>query len=110
MTVIIAFAVFFRVLITWIYNVTASSVLLAASLHASFNTASGATFVERLSPGGTAESTASLLPLLTVVAIASVVTLGSRGRLGLTRDPDVSDDGSSRLVRRDPSRPATGRA
>jgi membrane protease YdiL (CAAX protease family) len=86
MTVVIVFAAFFRVLVTWTYNVTASSVLMASTLHASFNTASGSTFVGHLAPEGASGSMASFLPLLSVVALACVVTLGSRGGLGFPRD------------------------
>jgi cytochrome bd-type quinol oxidase subunit 2 len=74
--VIIPFAVFCRILITWVCKGTACSVLLAATLHASFNTASGSGFLQQL---GTYPAV-PFLPLLAVVLLACLGTATSKGR------------------------------
>lgn len=70
----------FRIVVAWMYNVTTQSVLLAATIHASFNTTSGSDFLEHLSPR--ARPTRSPPSYLgSVVAIACVVALYSRAPL-----------------------------
>ena len=75
--IVLPFAVFFRVLITWLSNRAGASVLLAAVLHASFNTASGPTFLPRFVP----ERAAALLPLAAVVVLALLAAVATKGRL-----------------------------
>jgi membrane protease YdiL (CAAX protease family) len=75
------FAVFFRVLLTWVYNGAGRSGPMAALLHASFNTVSGAAF---LAPFG-ARPGAELLPLAVVVALALLGAVVTRGRLAFPR-------------------------
>ena len=78
MLMVIPFAVFLRALLAWMYNRTAASVLLGAILHASFNTASGSAFLERLGP----PSAVSMLPLAAVVLLALAVGIRTKARLG----------------------------
>jgi membrane protease YdiL (CAAX protease family) len=72
------FALFFRALLAWVYNHWQRSVPLAALLHASFNTVSSEPFARSFIPG----PQAAWLPLLTVVILAAVVVLVTKGRLG----------------------------
>lgn len=76
--IVIPLALFIRVLLTWTYNRTGFSVLLAAILHASFNAANDADFLPELVPG----PVAMMLPLAVIVVLAVTVMLLSKGRLG----------------------------
>jgi hypothetical protein len=77
--VAVVFAVFFRTFVTWVYNRTGFSVLLAALVHASFNEASAYPFYSRL---GTAPVVLAL-PILIVTAVAVGVLIATRSRLGM---------------------------
>ena len=82
MVIVIPFAICFRILITFAYNRTRFSVLIAAITHASFNEAS-----EIISPNVTG-------PLAQVVAFVSVGLLAllavvlTKGKLAYSRDHD----------------------
>ncbi len=71
------FAVFFRALITWLYDGSGQSILIAALLHAVFNTMSGAKLTPLFLPG----SVALWLPLAAVLALALLAAVATRGRL-----------------------------
>jgi membrane protease YdiL (CAAX protease family) len=71
----IPIAIFFRILIAWTYNRTGFSVLLAAVVHASWNSA--ATVLYPI-----AGPAAELLAIGTFVLLAIVVAVWSRGTLG----------------------------
>jgi uncharacterized protein len=75
---VVVFAGFLRVLLAWTYNAAGASVLPAALLHASFNTASGREFLQHLGAG----PVRALLPLAAVALLAVAVTALTRGRLG----------------------------
>jgi membrane protease YdiL (CAAX protease family) len=79
------FACFFRVLITWVYNGSGQSVLLAALLHAVFNSVSGS----KLTPAFVPTSVAIWLPLAAVAALAILAVIVTRGRLAYSTG-DVS--------------------
>jgi membrane protease YdiL (CAAX protease family) len=81
MPVAIGFGVPFRILITWLYNGSARGVLLAALLHAVFNTVSSTRFAAEfgLGPAG------MWLPLAAVAILALLAVVATRGRLGYTR-------------------------
>jgi hypothetical protein len=49
--VVAVFAIFFRVLIMWLYNVTGRSVLLVGLFHSSFNMVSGQKIMPEYVPG-----------------------------------------------------------
>jgi len=76
--VVAVFAIFFRVLAIWLYNVTGRSVLLVGLFHSSFNVVSRQEimpeFVPGLDPG--------LLAIAVVAVLAVVVAVSTRGRLG----------------------------
>lgn len=77
-----AVGIFFRVVITWLYNGTGRSVLVVALFHSAFNSAgTGADYttryIEELIPGP-----AALLIRIVVVAVVAVVVVAfARGRL-----------------------------
>ena len=73
------FAIFVRVLVTWLYNGSGRSVPIVALFHSAFNMTNGRTTTPRLL--GLSETLAPLIPLLAVVVIAVVVTVVTRGRL-----------------------------
>jgi len=76
--VVAVFAIFFRALAIWLYNVTGRSVFLVALFHAAFNMVTGQEimpeFVPGLDPG--------LLVIAVVMVLAVVAALVTRGRLG----------------------------
>lgn len=74
----IVFALFFRVTITTLANLTGGSVLVAATFHAAFNTANG-TFAASL----VGESEATWMPLALVAVLSILAVVATRGRLGL---------------------------
>jgi uncharacterized protein len=76
--VVAVFAIFFRVLIIWLYNVTGRSVLLVGLFHSSFNMVSGQKIMPELVPG----LDSSLLAIAVVAVLAVVVVVFTWGRLG----------------------------
>ncbi|QIN83270.1 CPBP family intramembrane metalloprotease [Rubrobacter tropicus] len=73
-------AVFFRVVIMWIYNRARRSVLIVALFHSSFNSATGsgdARFTSELVSG----PAAMLVPVAVLVVLAVVILTFTRGRL-----------------------------
>jgi hypothetical protein len=76
--VLAVFAVFFRVLIMWLYNVTGRSVLLVGLFHSAFNMVSGQQVMPELVPG----LNSNLLVAAIVAVLAVVLAVSTRGRLG----------------------------
>jgi membrane protease YdiL (CAAX protease family) len=72
-------AVSFSMVITWVYNRTAGSLLMAVLLHASLNFSQGLTGV--LFPAARSNEVA---PVAMLVILALVVIVATRGRLGYT--------------------------
>jgi membrane protease YdiL (CAAX protease family) len=73
-------AVFFRVVVMWLYNDSGRSVLVVALFHSAYNSAWGTgdhKFTGELISG----PTATLIPIGAVAVVAVVVTVLSRGRL-----------------------------
>lgn len=69
----------FRVIVGWLYNATRSSVVIAATFHASFNGFTGTEFIGQLLPGPPPD-----LVVAVVLAVGTLlVIVSTRGRLGL---------------------------
>jgi membrane protease YdiL (CAAX protease family) len=79
--------VFFRVVITWLYNGSGRSVLIVALFHSAFNSAGTGSeyatgFIKELISG----PAALLIPIAVVAVVAVVVTVLTRGRLAHERE------------------------
>ena len=77
---LVVVAVFFRVVVTWLYNRSGRSVLVVALFHSAYNSAWGTgdhKFTGELISG----PTATLIPIGVVALAAVVLTVLSRGRL-----------------------------
>ena len=75
--------VFFRVGITWLYNVTGRSVLIVALFHSSFNSAgTGSEYARRFIEELIAGPAVLLIPMVVVAVLAVLVAVLTRGRLG----------------------------
>ena len=77
---LVVVAVFFRVVVMWLYNGSGRSVLVVALFHSAYNSAWGTgdhKFTGELISG----PTATLIPIGAVAVVAVVVTVLSRGRL-----------------------------
>jgi uncharacterized protein len=72
------FAIFLRVVIMWLYNSAARSVLIVALFHSAFNATSGS---ENITPILVPGSAASLIPIAAVAVIAVLLVVFTRGRL-----------------------------
>ncbi len=77
--VIAVFAMFFRVLIMWLYNGTGRSVLLVALFHSAFNMTNGQKITPELLL--LPETLASLIPAAAVMVLAVLIAVFTRGRL-----------------------------
>ena len=87
MGLIVMLAVFFRIIIGWLYNGTGRSVLLVALFHSSYNSATSAgdaRFIRELISG----PAALLIPLGLTVVIAAVVVALTKGRLSY--EPEIA--------------------
>jgi uncharacterized protein len=76
--VVAVFAIFFRVLVIWLYNVTGRSVLMVGLFHAAFNMVTGQKIMPELVPG----LNSNLLAAAVVTVLALLVAVFTRGRLG----------------------------
>jgi uncharacterized protein len=77
--VIAVFAMFFRVLIMWLYNGAGGSVLIVALFHSAFNMTNGQKITPELLL--LPETLASLIPAAAVAVLAVLVVVLTRGRL-----------------------------
>lgn len=80
MALLVVLAVFFRVVIMWLYNGTGRSVLIVALFHSAFNSATGSGDA-RFTSGLISGPAAMLIPVAVLVVIAVVVVVFTRGRL-----------------------------
>ena len=79
--VVAVFAIFFRVLVIWLYNVTGRSVLMVGLFHAAFNMVTGQKIMPEFVPG----LDSNLLAAGVVLVLAVVVVVFTWGRLGYER-------------------------
>lgn len=94
------FAVFFRVLIMWLYNRTGSSVLLVGLFHSAYNmTSSSQNITPELVPG----IAAALIPAAAVAVLAVLVVAFTRGRLAYEPERSASRAAEVRGVTAQPS-------
>ncbi len=77
--IVAVFAMFFRVLIMWLYNGTGRSVLIVALFHSAYNMTNG----QKITPDllRLPEGMAALAPAVAVTVLAVVVAVFTRGRL-----------------------------
>jgi len=75
--VVAVFAIFFRVLAIWLYNVTGRSVLLVGLFHSSFNMVSGHELMPEFVPG----LDTGLLAVAVVAVLAVAIAVSTRGHL-----------------------------
>lgn len=73
------FAIFVRILVTWLYNGSGRSVVIVALFHSAFNMVNG----QKLTPQlfGLSETLAPSIPQLAVLLIAILAVVFTRGRL-----------------------------
>jgi uncharacterized protein len=88
------FAVFFRVLITWLYNGAGRSALIAALVYAVLNAVDDGKLASEFVP----QSVTTWLPLAAVAVLAVLGGVATRGRLAYR-----PDDGSTEARRRVPA-------
>jgi membrane protease YdiL (CAAX protease family) len=74
-----AFAIFFRIVMAWLYNGSGGSLLIVALFHTTFNLINSQQLMPQLIPD---PSAVGLLPLGFIIVLAMLVTVASRGRLG----------------------------
>jgi membrane protease YdiL (CAAX protease family) len=96
--VVAVFAIFFRVLAIWLYNVTGRSVLLVGLFHSSFNMVSG----QELMPEYVAGLDSGLLVFAVVPVLAVVVVVFTWGRLGYEPDRAASRPAEAEVVAAEP--------
>jgi membrane protease YdiL (CAAX protease family) len=84
--VVSVFAIFFRALAIWLYNVTGRSVLLVALFHSAFNMVSRQETMPEFAPG----LDPGLLAIAVVMVLAVVVVVFTRGHLGYDRERAAS--------------------
>jgi uncharacterized protein len=77
--VAVVFAIFFRILIMWLYNGSGRSVLIVALFHSAFNMTNGQKITPELLR--LPEGMASLIPVAAVAVLAVVVAVLTKGRL-----------------------------
>ncbi len=80
--VVSVFAIFFRVLVIWLYNVSGRSVLMVGLFHAAFNMVTGQKIMPEFVPG----LNSNLLAAAVVLVLAVLVAVFTRGRLGYERE------------------------
>src|SRR5215204_721190 len=89
MGLVMILAIFFRIVIMWLYNGAGRSVLIAALFHSAFNSATGAgdaKFTQELISG----PAASLIPMALLVVVAVAVAFFTKGRLAYDPSPTPS--------------------
>ncbi|MCE7985001.1 MAG: CPBP family intramembrane metalloprotease [Caldilinea sp. CFX5] len=80
------FAIFFRLLIMWLYNGTGGSVLIVGLFHSAFNMITGQQITPFFIPGPTA-SWLNLFVVLVTMVVAVLITIVTKGRLAYKSAP-----------------------
>jgi uncharacterized protein len=76
--ILAVFAIFFRVLVTWLYNGSGGSVIMAGLFHSAFTMVSGQKIMPQLVPG----LNSNLLAAAVVAVLAVLLAVFTRDRLG----------------------------
>src|ERR687894_785978 len=95
--VVSVIAIFLRVLIMWLYNVTGRSIFIVGLFHAAFNMVAGQKIMPELVPG----LDSNLLVVAVVVVLAVLAVVFTRGRLGYERAtprPAVAGGGAAQTA------------
>ena len=82
MTLLMLFAIPFRMLLGWVYNATGDSILLVAIVHATWNATNNTNLLVAAAPGQAILQPAHGAAIGTVLALAIVGLVITRGRLG----------------------------
>ena len=98
------FGVFFRVLITWLYNGAGRSVPIAALVHAVFNAVDDGKLASEFVP----QSVTTWLPLAAVAVLAVLAAVATRGRLAHTPNDGSTEARGRVLAAALPTRPTLG--
>jgi uncharacterized protein len=82
-SVVAVFAIFFRILVIWLYNITGRSVFLVALFHSAFNMTTG----QKITPDllHLPEGLAALIPAAVIAVIAVLLVVFTKGRLAYER-------------------------
>jgi membrane protease YdiL (CAAX protease family) len=76
---LMTFAIGLRIMIGWLYNVTAGSILLCAMVHVTFNATNNNNLLTAAAPGNSA---LEYIPWVVVAVLGLLVAVLTRGRLG----------------------------
>lgn len=82
LAVLMVFAIPFRMLLGWVYNATGGSILMVATLHVTWNFASSTKLWVAAAPGQAILQPGHGAAIATVLALAIVALIVTRGRLG----------------------------
>jgi membrane protease YdiL (CAAX protease family) len=106
LALLMTFAIGLRILIGWLYNVTAGSILLAASVHVTFNATNNNNLLTAAAPGNTG---LEFVPWVVVAVLGLLVAVLTRGRLGAPAPPPPERAAAERRAReRAADTPAVG--
>jgi hypothetical protein len=100
------FVIGLRILIGWLYNVTAGSILLVAMVHVTFNATNNNNLLTAADPGNPA---LEYVPWVVIAVLGLLVAVLTRGRLGAPAPPPPERAAAERAAsRRAAHMPALG--
>jgi membrane protease YdiL (CAAX protease family) len=103
LVLLMTLAIGLRILIGWIYNVTAGSILLAAIVHVTFNATNNNNLLTAAAPGNSA---IEYIPWVVIAVLGLAVAVGTRGKLGGPVPPQPEQAAAERAARRSAERDA----
>jgi CAAX protease family protein len=106
LALLMTFAIGLRILIGWLYNATAGSILLGAIVHVTFNATNNNNLLTGAAPGNTA---LEYVPWVVIAVLGLLVAVLTRGRLGPPAPPLPERAAAERAAaERAADRPAVG--
>jgi CAAX protease family protein len=106
LALLMTFAIGLRILIGWLYNVTAGSILLGAIVHVTFNATNNNNLLTAADPGNTA---LEYVPWVVIAVLGLLVAVLTRGRVGAPAPPPPERAAAERAADlRAADRPAVG--